>query len=426
MLKHIVITIITWEARLVLARFKPGVIAITGSVGKTTTKDAVFAAVSAKLRARKSVKSANSEIGVPLTILGLGNAWNSPWRWALNIVKGAGTLMSREYPEWLVLEVGADHPGDIRALATWLRPDIAIITGVPDIPVHVENFRSPDELLREKRALAEYLKPGGKLIVNGDDPRMRALQGEFRGVCIRYGLSEENDFFASHGMVLYEANKPIGLQCRVNHAEFSIPVTLLGGLGRPRMYAAAAALAAASAAGVDEVSAAQELGRWAPPPGRERIIAGERGAVIIDDTYNSSPVAAHAALDTLKEVNATRRIAMLGDMMELGKYSADAHRQVGIHAAQVADILITVGVRARKIAEAARDAGMPEGAIRQYEMDEAARAGDELEEELREGDVVLVKGSQAVRMEKTVLEMMAEPERAAELLVRMEPEWQFR
>lgn len=426
-LKKAVVALLTWEARITLARHRPRIIAVTGSVGKTTTKDAIYAALAEKLHMRKSIKSFNSDIGVPLTILGLPNAASNPFGWAYNIVRGLfSSLFSREYPAWLVLEVGADRPGDIRRIAGWLRPDIAIITGVPDMPVHVEYFKSPDELLKEKKSLAEYLRPGGKLIVCGDEHRMREVAAEFRGAAVTYGFDADCDFYASHESVLYEGERPLGIQFRVNHSDFSMPAEVHGALGRPRILAALAAFAVASEAGVDPVSVARGIAGWVPPPGRVRLIAGERGSVIIDDSYNSSPAAAFAALDTLAGVRAKRRIAILGDMLELGRFAAEAHRLVGERAATSCDMLIAVGLRARGIAEAARSAGMPESAVRHYEHGESARAGDELEEELREGDIVLVKGSQSMRMEKTVLEMMAEPERAPDLLVRMDPEWQFR
>src|SRR6185295_9890723 len=109
-------------------------------------------------------------------------------KWAMNVVKGLGVLVrGANYPTWLVLEVGADRPGDIRNIARWLQPDIAVITGVPDMPVHVEYFRSPQELAREKRSLAEYVKSGGKLVLNGDDERMVAMCSEFRGMTVKYG-----------------------------------------------------------------------------------------------------------------------------------------------------------------------------------------------------------------------------------------------
>lgn len=423
-LKTSIVFALTLEARLVLWRHAPRIIAITGSVGKTTTKDAIYAALGNELYVRRSQKSFNSDLGVPLTILGLESGWSDPLKWALNLLSGLKVLLQRNsYPAWLVVEVGADRPGDIRRIAKWLRPDIVVITGVPDVPVHVEYFRSPQELAREKRALAEHVNAGGKLIINGDDARMVELCGQFKGMMIRYGTEKENDFVGSREEIAYTKGKPTGVRFRVNHAGSSLPLAIPGALGRPRMYAALAALAVAEAVGVDSVSASTALGGWPPPSGRMRIIPGVNGSTIIDDTYNSSPAAAHSALETLKSVKALRRIAVLGDMLELGKYSSDAHRSLGTRAAAAADILITIGFRARAAAEAALNAGMADGNIRQYEHTEAERAGRELRNELREGDVIVIKGSQSMRMERTVKELIAEPDQAHELLVRQDPEW---
>lgn len=426
-LKRIVVAILTWEARGVLLRYKPKVIAVTGSVGKTTTKDAIYAALVETVRIGKSEKSFNSEIGVPLSILGLENAWSNPIEWLFNIIRGALLLMVRtSYPEWLVLEVGADRPGDIRNVAKWLRPDVVVITGVPEVPVHVEYFDSPEAVVREKRSLAEHLRPGGKLILNGDDERLTDLKLAFWGACTTFGIGHENDYRASHEEVIMRDGVPAGVRFRVDQDGSSVPVEVYGALGAPRVLAASAALAVAEIVGIDAVSAAEALKEWAPPPGRVRILKGMKGSMILDDTYNSSPSAAMAALDTLAGVGAKRRIAILGDMLELGKFSAEQHRAMGRRAAACADLLITVGFRSRATAEAARDAGLSDMQVRSYEQGESERAGDELQRELQEGDVVLVKGSQSMRMEKTVLEIMAEPDKAADLLVRMDPDWRTR
>lgn len=426
-LKRIVIALLVLEARATLARYKPRVIAITGSVGKTTTKDAIYAAIKDHVSARRSIKSYNGELGVALTILGLTSAWKSPLGWFSNIVRSLVPLVRRvSYPDWLVVEVGADRPGDISRIAPWLVPEIVVITGVSQIPAHVEYFESPEHVFREKRTLAEHMRPGGTLVLNGDDPRMRELRAEFRGASVLYGITSETDFSASHAEVLYENGLPAGEQFRANHGGSSIPVVVRGALGAPRIYASLAAIAVADCVGIDEVSAATGLISWTPPAGRVRLIPGLKGSLIIDDTYNSSPAAALAALDTLLSIKAKRRIAVLGDMLELGKYAKDAHTQLGERAAACADKLITIGIRTRATAEAALGAGLLDEDILQYDMHEVQRAADELQKDLREGDIVLVKGSQSMRLERLVLEIMAEPAKAPDLLARMEPEWQFR
>ena len=423
--KKIIVVILTLEARVVLRRAHPKIIAVTGSVGKTTTKDAIFAVLSPNLHVRKSDKSFNSDIGVPLAILGLENGWHDPLIWVANILRGLSlALFPSDYPRWLVIEVGADRPGDIKKIARWLRPDIAVITAVPEIPVHVEFFDSPKAVLREKRSLAEHLKPGGTLVINGDDPHLSDLRSDFRGLTVTYGMADSNDFFSSHEDIAYEAGSPVGMRFRLNHGGSSVPIAIYESLGSPRIYSALAALTVGSLVGVDLVSGSGALAKWSPPPGRMRILNGVRGSIIIDDTYNSSPAAALAALDTLRSISTNgRKIALMGDMLELGKYSADAHKEVGERAATSANMLITVGFRARTMAEAALDAGMTDVDVRSYEQGEAERAGLELEKELQPGDVVLVKGSQSIRMERAVEVLLAEPEKAAEFLVRQEEEW---
>lgn len=428
-LKKIVVTMLRWEARLVLHRHDPKIIAVTGSAGKTSTKDAIFCVLSKNGKfIRKSEKSYNSELGVPLTILGLESGWGSPWRWFLNIVNGAVVASGNgKYPDWLVLEVGADRPGDIRTIAKWLKPDIAVITSIPDIPVHVEYFNSPQALAREKKYLAEYLKHDGMLIVNGDDTHTQKIYKEFSSIATSFGFGDENAFFATDAGIKYEEKRPVGMHFYSNHSGSATDISVYGALGKPRVYSALAALAVAEVAGISQEEAAHALAAWEPPPGRMRLIEGIRGSMIIDDTYNSSPAAVRSALDILKEVKGFKKhIAIMGDMLELGRFSKEAHKQAGEHAKKCTDMLITVGFRAKAIGEAALDMGMPEMKIRMYDQGESERAGKEIESELNETTIVLVKGSQSMRMEKTIFEIMRDPMHAEELLVRQDADWRNR
>lgn len=434
MLRSAVVAILTFEAQLVLRRHKPKIIAVTGSAGKTSTKDAIFAVLSDGRHVRKSEKSYNSELGVPLTILGLESGWGSPWRWFTNVVMGAWVVLQPPYrgdtsifPKWLVLEVGADRPGDIRAIAKWLRPDVAVITSIPDIPVHVEYFTSPHALAQEKKRLAEHMKHDGLLVINGDDVHTKNILKEHESQAVSFGFEGQNAFVARDMGIQYEDKRPLGMHFYSEHSGSRHDVTLVGALGKPRVYAALAALAVAEAAGVPQETAAEALKQWQPPPGRMRIISGLKDSVIIDDTYNSSPAAAHSALDMLEDIKGfKKKIALLGDMLELGRFSKEAHIDVGKHAARAADMLCTVGLRARTIAETALDNGLPESNVRQYEQGESARAGKELEPLLDKNTLVLIKGSQSIRMEKAVEEIMNEPARAQELLVRQDADWKAR
>lgn len=422
-LKHIIVFCLTFEARILLARKKPKIIGITGSVGKTSTKDAVYAVLKGRVRIRKSEKSFNSEIGVPLTVLGLPNGWSNPLVWAKNIVEGLLiACFAREYPEWLVLEIGVDRPGDLARLTSWVKPDIVVLTRLPDVPVHVEFFATPEEIVAEKKLLVDSMKEDGVLIFNNDDEAVVRIKDGVRQETIGYSRYSLSPFTASADKIMYQDGLPAGFEFTLTHGAEAAVVRVAGSLGVQHAYNYAAAVAVGSRFGLSINECAETLYTHVPPPGRMRIIPGIKGSVIIDDTYNSSPVAAERAVETLREVKTVgRKIAVLGDMMELGQYSVKEHEKIGNLVAGVADVLITVGVRARGIAEGALHAGMRETKIFQYE--DARSAGKDLEELLAEDDIVLIKGSQSIRAERVVEEVMASPERAGEFLVRQDPMW---
>ncbi len=192
-------------------------------------------------------------------------------------------------------------------------------------------------------------------------------------------------------------------------------------MGRAQSYAAAGAAALGLILGINLVKIAEALGSYAPPAGRFKIIDGIKGSVIIDDTYNASPLAMQEALKTLGELKAERKIAMLGDMLEIGKYTLEAHEAMGKLAAETVQILVTVGDKAKFIAESARGAGTSRDSI--FEFQDIYGAGKFLQDKIQRGDIILIKGSQGVRLEKVVKEIMAEPEKAGELLVRQNKEW---
>ncbi len=422
--KHIIVAILTLEARVLLMRTRPHIIGITGSVGKTSTKDAIYTVIKQKVHARKSEKSFNSEIGVPLTILGLPNGWSNPFRWIKNIFDGALTaLFPGKYPDWLVLEIGVDRPGDIKRLASWIKPDIVVLTRLPDVPVHVEFFSSPDAVIDEKRQLVEALKPDGIFVYNNDDEAIVKIKEGIRQQSIGYSRYSFSPFTASGDQIIYEKGIPEGLEFTLTHGADAVVVHVSGSLGVQHAYNYAAAIAIGSIFGIPLTECAESLRAHVPPPGRMRLVAGLKDTLIIDDTYNASPVAMERAIQSLKEVRTNgRKIAVLGDMMELGQYSVEAHEKAGHQIGRVADMLFTVGIRARGIAEGAMAVGMKESAIRQYE--DARLAGKELEEMLEENDIVLIKGSQSIRAERAVEEIMAHPEAAADLLVRQDKMWQ--
>ncbi len=430
--KKTVVWIITLEARAVLRKYKPKIVAVTGSVGKTSTKDAIYAVLAKSARVRKSEKSFNSEVGLPLTILGVPNAWNNPFRWLQNIIDGIFILIfTVQYPEWLVLEVGADRPGDIRSLAAWLPVDIAVITLLPEMPVHVEFFNSPEAVIEEKASLIDAIKPGGVLALFADDPRTLGLQYRLPAPdarIITFGFSEGAEVRGEHVALLTEEGKdelPVGMTATITADGVSVPLEVAGAVGVHAFVPALAAAAVGCALHHPLGDIVGALESYDPPPGRMRLIRGIKNTLIIDDSYNSSPAATAAALVTLGMIkNKGKKIAALADMMELGRHSTEEHRKIGGYAAKHAGLLITVGFRARDIAQGALDNGMPDNSILQFE--DSGKAGAELQNLIQAGDCVLVKGSQSMRIARVVEVIMAEPERAEELLVRQDAEWKKR
>ncbi len=426
LIKKILTFILTIESRLILAKYKPFIIAVTGSVGKTSAKDAIYTALlGGGGFIRKSEKSMNSEIGLPLTIIGAPNAWKSLSGWSKNIWKGFVLIMKRTmYPDTLVLEIGADHPNDIKSVARWLRPNIAVITKIASTPVHVEFFDSAEQVFLEKSALATNVRSGGTVILYGDDEKVLSISKMLASniKVITFGLSQNAEVRGANGHIVYENNFPSGYGFNIQVDGKNYEVVNKKVLGSTLIYPNLCAVAVAKAKGLNIDSVISALQNHESPKGRMNVLHGLNDSIIIDDSYNSSPDAVVTALETLKSIQTGgQRIAVLGDMMELGKYSADQHREIGKKVAEVANILITVGSRSYATAEEAIKSGMKEENVLTF--DRSTEVAGTLFPMINPNDVILIKGSQSIRMERVVKALLKEPEKADRLLVRQEKEW---
>ncbi len=441
--KKIVIRILTLESKLILRKYKPFIVAVTGSVGKTSTKDAIYCVLRDQSKfVRKSDKSFNSEFGLPLTVIGVSNAWRSMWGWMRNICVGLKLIIiDQDYPDCLVLEIGADHPGDIKNITKWLKPDISVITKVSKTPVHVEFFDSPEQVFEEKAALAEAVKSGGSLILFGDDAEILKMADRIKNKNVKvitYGTHATQDVNVKGKNLAIEyrfdqdLKYPIGIRFDIEMVagldQQGLPnlvtksISIANVLGETYQYPILAAAAVGVAKGMDAEKIVKNLEFYTAPRGRMNLVPGINDSTVIDDTYNSSPDAVLSALQSLKAVDTNgSKVAILGDMMELGKFAADEHRKIGREAASIVDTLITVGPRSRVTADEAIKAGMKsENVISFDSANDVIRAGLPV---IVRGDIVLVKGSQSVRMERVVKALLRNPTRAEELLVRQEKEW---
>jgi UDP-N-acetylmuramoyl-tripeptide--D-alanyl-D-alanine ligase len=355
-----------WRAQL-----QPRVIGITGSVGKTTTKELVHAVMSQRGLTLKAEGSYNNEIGLPLTLLQL-----------------------RPEHQYAVLEMGMYAQGEIALLCELARPQVGVLTIVG--PVHLERLGSMEAIAAAKRELVEALpaEPEGVAILNQDDARVMAMAAHTPARVFTYGLNETADLWASdlvsRGLDGIRFSLHYGRQTLRN---ISVPL-----LGRHSVHTA---LRATAVGLIEGLSWEEIINGLQGMSSQLRLVAvpGPQGSVIIDDTYNSSSESAIAALNLLADLDG-RRIAVLGDMLELGSYTETAHQMVGRRARVVADKLLAVGELGRLIGEAALQAGMPANDL--FFAPDAVTAAPLLEKLIAPGDVILVKGSRGARLDKLV------------------------
>jgi UDP-N-acetylmuramoyl-tripeptide--D-alanyl-D-alanine ligase len=410
-------------ARLTIWRYRPGIIGVTGTVGKTSTKLAIKTVLSKGRRVRASTGNLNNDLGMPLTILG---EWSSSDLKLVSRAQPPGTARTQKfffwlkvilvslwrvaikdshYPEILVLEYGADRPGDIKYLLKIARPNVSVITAIGEIPVHVEFYSGPDDVAREKGRLIEYLPAAGAAVLNYDDESVMNLEGRTRARVVTYGFEKGAEIKISRFENRIENDRPVGISFKLEYKGSFVPVRLKNAFGRANAYAAAAAASVGIVFGMNLAAISDALADYAPADSRMQLMPGIKNTFIIDDSYNASPLSMHAALDTLRELPAKRRVAVLGDMLEIGKYTIEAHEAIGKLAAESADLLITVGPRAKFIADAARAAGFKKNMA--FSFDTADEARKPVQDLMKQGDLVLVKGSHAMALDKVVEEIRA-------------------
>ena len=438
-------------SKKILKKYKPDIVGITGSVGKTSSKEAIAMVLQNKFTVRPSVKNYNNEIGLPLAIIGVEKTpGKSILGWAMVFLKAKKLIFKRDknYPEILVLEMGADKPGDIEYLTEFAPCKVGVLTFISH--AHTEFFKTLKKIAQEKRIIISHLRQDGFAVLNFDNELVMQSAAITKAEVVTYGFKEGADLRATDVNVLKDlpdqmvvraageqtsppaslgeaerAGWPTGLNFKVLYKGSVVPVYLPGVMAKSAISAALSGLAVGTIFGVNLVEGAQALSKLEGLPGRMRLIPGIKNTLIIDDTYNSSPEAAKAAVETLAQValkEGAERYAALGDMLELGAETENAHRELGFKVAELGiDNLITVGEAAKHIAESAKEAGLDEHRIASFA--DSREAGRFLQEKLKPGDAVLAKGSQGVRLEKLVKEIMAEPLLAEKLLVRQDKCW---
>ena len=353
------------------SQFSVQVVGITGSVGKTTTKEITAAVLRQRYATLKSEGNLNNEIGLPLTLLQLDDSHQRA-----------------------VLEMGMYALGEIAQLCSIAQPRIGVITNVG--PVHLERLGTIERVAEAKAELVQALPADGVAVLNADEPLVAAMRGLTQARVFTYGLRSDCDLWADE--IAGEGLEGIRFRFHYGQETIHVKVPLLG---RHSVHTALRAAAVGLVEGLtweEIVSGLQDVGAQL----RLVVVRSTNGATLLDDTYNASPASMLAALNLLEDmaVGDGRRIAVLGDMMELGSEEEAGHRLVGVRAADVADYLVTVGPRSRWIAYEARAAGQPASSVKAVES--AADAIALLRSIIGPGDVVLVKGSRAAHMDDVV------------------------
>jgi len=417
-------------ASRLIKKQKPFIIGVTGSVGKSSAKNCIGAILSGGFDTLTSPKNYNTEFGLPLAVLGLESAGKSGWKWLCNLKKGwcKAQFGDKEYPDTLVLEMAADHPGDIGKLVKIAPPDIGVVTAVGES--HFQYFGSVKEIAKEKSKLPAAVPEDGLVVLNRDDELVWAMREQTKARVVSIGFHEQADIRALADTVKLACHEGegCGTHFKIEVKGQTMPLFIHGALGWPTIYSVLCGVAVGMERGLNLVQISERLQHFTPAPGRLHYLAGIKQTILIDDSYNAAPKSVHAALEVLKELpldaEDDKRFAVLGDMLELGLVAEDAHREVGKKVAELGiDYLVLVGELMQETKKAAIEAGMNEDRVVHFATN--LEAGKYVQAKMKPGDAVMVKGSRSMQMEYVVKELMADPLMAADLLAGDHDEWRL-
>lgn len=391
-MKQIIIKVLTRQARRFIHKNNPKIVGIAGSIGKTSTTQAIACVLRERFSVRATIKSYNTDIGVPCTIFqqSLPETLNNPFAWIKLIISNEFALLKKTQVDFLVLELGTDRPGDL-ALFHWLPVDVCVVTAIAD--EHMEYFGSLDAVATEELSVAQFSK---KLLVNSLMVDKKYLE--------RAVLSETHVDFYDRNQLEDFGLQDSDLQVAAKHS----------------LDAVVAALQVGKLFGMELEALQKGAKQIIPQPGRMRKLVGIKESTIIDDTYNASPKATVAALNYLYSLDASQKIALLGNMNELGKTSAESHREIGAYCdPKQLDLVVTLGPDANEYtAAAAESAGC--SVIR---VESPYEAAEKITAILKAGAAILCKGSQnKVFAEEAVKKLLADPNDVSQI-VRQSPFW---
>src|SRR3989344_258708 len=398
-MKRFLEVILNILARAIISKYHPEVIAVTGSVGKTSTKNAIAAVLAGKFHLRASVGSYNNELGVPLTIIGGVAHGKNIFGWTLLFVRTIWLLLVKDknYPDVLVLEFAADKIGDITYLSNLAKPKVGVLTAIAI--AHTLFFKDLETIKVEKSKLIKLLPHDGTAILNADDPNVFELARTARVKTITFGTTLAD--VRAERIVYSLRGTSFNLKCGDESEELTLPRAL--GIGHVSACLAAVAVGHHYGMNLKEMEIA--LQKYTGEPGRMQIQSGIKHTHLINDTYNASPRAAHAAFDVLRAISVPapgRKIIAFGDMLELGNLSESSHREIASEMS-FADYIVLVGKDTHWTYSELKNLGFNDTKL--VYVDDSGEAGRLLQTYIKEGDCILVKGSRGMKMEKIINEL---------------------
>ncbi|MFH1182831.1 MAG: UDP-N-acetylmuramoyl-tripeptide--D-alanyl-D-alanine ligase [Candidatus Moraniibacteriota bacterium] len=424
-LNKILTPYLAWCARRIIAWHNPLIIGITGSVGKSSAKEAVYWVLKNRYRVRKSQSNLNNQIGLPLTIISEIEPKGSLLRWAkvLALSLKLSFFRSRKYPRILILEMAVDRPKDMKYLLSIVNCKIGIVSNVGI--THLEYFRDEKQILKEKTRLLKQLPDNGLAIINYDDFQLRSFAKNLKKSILSFGFRPGADVRATDLKIGYSpdlgegVSLAQGISFRAHYKTIYLPLELPNVISKALVYPILAAVAVGVHMGMNLVEIASNLKNFRTLPGRMQLLRGKKGNLIVDDTYNSAPDSAKAALETLALVKSRKKTAILGDMLELGSQEEPAHKELAKQIFPVASKVILVGKRTAITHKELRKLGFSKDKIFHFHL--VTSLVKRLPNLVGKGEVILVKGSQGLRMEK-VVEVLV-PRKNWKYLTRQDVYW---
>ncbi len=402
------------EAVLVRNRTPAKIIAITGGIGKTSTRDAVHKVLSSFGDARRNTKNFNLILGVSRVVLGVPAAWALRNK-AKNVWNGLLAIFRLStHPKYIVLEVGMTKEGDMSQFL-WLKPDVIVYTRFPDVPSHVEFFASPEAVVKEKLRLKEELSSVGLLVLNADDPRMDDILVTKDQRRITFGVKNAADVTASDVTIEYKDEMPYGISATITYNDQTENIVFKGTLGTHHIYPLLAAFAVGVGDGFSLSEVVSAVKDHVGPRARMRLLEGVNNSLLIDDSYNASPTSMSAGITTVQDLKVKgRKIFALADMLELGEFSHKAHVGIGELVVKKCDVFVAVGKRMSEAAALVQKHNPDCEVITCSDADEAVKC---LLSIVKKDDVVYVKGSGGMRMGAVAKGLVTEDDMSSTILM---------